>query len=156
MIRAVSLIVIHPAGGKILILEERNNKPHLGKYAGMFSIPMETSHPGEADFLALLRLHQEELPGLLLESLPGILVGEYQVVPGARANLYATTATTSSLHLPRLFCDPDVGNHQWVSPQKAMSLPLRQGAFEMIGDFVAGLQNVVRTECNAPRNMLSA
>lgn len=145
-VRAVALIVTNP-GGEILVLQEFVSKPQLDKYAGMFSIPMETCRPGESDLSVLRRLHKEELPGLPLLPLLGDYVGAYRVTPGAWARLYAMA--TNTCHLPVISDDRlDVGNHRWVSVQEAFELWLRRGAFEMIEDHAAGRRNVLRRTCH--------
>lgn len=148
-IRGVALILSNPKGS-ILILQEFVDKPHFGKLAGMFSIPMETSHPGEADIEALRRLHKEELAGLPSPHLPGVHVGAYRIVPRVWVKLYAATADCSRTSI---FSGNrhEVGNHAWLPVSEALKLRLRQGAREMIMDHVAGKRGVLRRACSAPR-----
>lgn len=148
--RGVALVVTNPVH-EILVLQEYENKPHLGKLKGMFSIPMETSHPGEKDHCAINRLYIEELMGLVLPQLPGEYLGVYRIVPGVWVKLYTTKS--DSFLLPSVSGDhPEVGNYQWKSPQQALQLWTRQGAREMIEDYAAKRRNVVRRACVPPRN----
>lgn len=148
-LRAVALIVANPAG-EILVLQETVDKPHIGKHAGMWSIPMETCEVGQ-DFAAALRqLHEQELGGLPSIQIPGRRIGTYRVVPNVWAELHA--AMSSTYHLPQVSGDnPEVKNHQWVSIQKALDLWLRRGALEMIRDYARGLENICRRFCSEVR-----
>lgn len=152
--RGVALVIYTPER-KILVLQEYQEKDYLGKFPGMFSIPMETKKSGEMDYSALVRLCAEELPSELFElivPLPQIMtyVGSYQVVPGVFVCLYSI----------RIIDTPDirvgnpenkeVGNWQWISPEEALKLWLRQGAHEMIEDFMAGERDVCREKCCKP------
>ena len=97
-IRGVALIVQNQKG-EILILQEYQTKPHLGKYCGMFSIPAETSKPGESDDSAMCRLIEEELPGFnfLLDGALLTHIGAYRIVPRVWANLYFVKVATTCL-----------------------------------------------------------
>jgi len=150
-VRGVALIVQNPEG-KILVLQEYESKPHIGKYPGMFSIPMETSKPNEPDHCAIARLIKEELPGLDLP-IDGALearIGSYRIVPGVWVNLFFIGARNAHLPNSEDTKNKEVGNHQWVVPDKALGLWLRQGAHEMISDFVGNKKGVLRRYCRAP------
>lgn len=145
-LRAVALVVASPAG-EILVLQETVTKAHIGKFAGDWSIPMETCELGQ-DFPATLeQLHQQELAALAsIRMSVARFIGWYRVAPNAWAKLYATTSST--YHLPSATEDnPEVKNHRWVSIQDALRLQLRQGAPEMILDYARGLENVFRRHC---------
>lgn len=147
-VRGVALILTNPVGD-ILILRELRSKPHLGKLEGMLSVPMETSLSSEAAVSTLWRLHEEELPGLSL-TLPGTYIGAYRIVPGAWVRLYTTIALSN--RLPVVSGEsPEVGDYRWVSVAEAADLWLRQGALEMIEDYVQGHRNVRREWCSPPR-----
>ena len=147
-LRAVALVIANPVG-EILVLRELGHKPHIGKFRGSWSIPMETVDSG-SDYLATLRqLVEQELGGLASVQMPPRYVGAYRVVPGAWARLFATTSST--YHLPSLW-DHDVDGHQWMTAQQALCLSLRQGAREMIHDYVGGLENVRRLRCEEVQN----
>ena len=150
-LRAVALIVANPVG-EILVLQEFAAKPHIGKYSGMWSIPMETRDPGQNDQAALRQLHEEELAGLPSIQMPPRYIGAYQVVPSVWATLFATTSST--YHLPPVSSDhPEVRNHEWMPIQAALELWLRRGAAEMIRDYAGGLENVVRKICAEVREV---
>ncbi len=141
-LRAVALVTAN-AAGDILILQEFVSKPDLGKYEGMFSIPMETCHHGEPDLLALKRLHDEELTGLPFMGEPNY-IGAYRVAPRIWARLYSTKIDSTPTIIGHTL---EVGNHQWMSVQKARGLWLRRGALDMIEDYVSNARNVVRLTC---------
>jgi 8-oxo-dGTP pyrophosphatase MutT (NUDIX family) len=149
-IRGVALVVVNP-DDEVLILQEFESKPHLGKYPGMFSIPMETSRPGEADRSALVRLVAEEAPGLgdKLEIREERL-GVYRIVPHVWVSLYGATAIDAALP-DQQGGESEVGNHAWVSPTEAVALWLRQGAAEMLEDYIAGRTGVVRRWCRTAK-----
>ncbi len=152
-VRGVALIIQNPEG-KILVLQEYESKPHLGKYPGMFSIPMETSKPNEPDHCAVARLIDEELPGLGLsiDGALGVHVGSYRIVPRVWVKLFFIKASNAKLPDSDDPKNKEVGNHQWVSPEKALDLWLRQGAHEMISDFVGNKKGVLCKYCRIPKN----
>lgn len=147
-IRGVALVVTNPRS-EILMLQEFEDKPHIGKLRGMFSIPMETSREGETQIDTVKRLPHEELPGLQLQQLPGAYIGAYCVVPNVWVTLY--TVATESFDLPAESECSEVGNYRWSTPHDALALWLRQGAPEMIEDFAAGRRNVICTACRPPK-----
>ncbi len=140
-------LVIHNAAGKILVLQELSSKPELGKYRGMYSIPMETVKRGESIGAALGRLINEELPGLESAlSAKRELIGQYQVAPEVWATLYQVECNGTKLPSNTA----EVGSHTWIDPTEALKLWLRQGAQEMIADFIAGKKKVICNYCNPP------
>ena len=141
-IRAVALVTENLAGD-ILILQEFVAKPALGKYQGMFSIPMETCHHGEHDFLALKRLHDEELTGLPFQGEPSY-IGAYRVARRVWVRLYTMSV---ELVVPIIGQTFEVGNHQWIPVKEALGLWLRRGACEMITDYGEKRKNVLRRYC---------
>jgi len=148
----VALIVQSPEG-EILILQELESKPRFGKYSGMFSIPMETSKPNEPDNSAIARLIEEELPGLDL-SVDGkfeACLGAYRIVPRVWVKLFFIKAGNASLPNPDDSENREVGNYQWVNPKEALGLWLRQGAWEMIKDFMGNKKGVLCRYCRAPK-----
>jgi len=150
-IRGVALIVQNPQG-KILVLQEYETKPHLGKYCGMFSIPAETSEPDESDHCAIIRLIKEELPGFNLpfENVLQSHIGIYRIASHVWANLYSIRITNTCLPDSKNSRNKEVGNYQWIDPKKALSLWLRQGAWEMINDFISNRKGVLCRYCRTP------
>jgi hypothetical protein len=150
-IRGVALIVENPEG-QILVLQEYETKSHLGKCCGMFSIPAETSEPGEPDSSAIVRLVKEELPGFdsLIDGALLTRIGAYRIVPRVWVNLYSARVNSTRLPDSKGLAGKEVGNHQWISPAEALNLWLRQGAREMIGDFIANKKRVLCRHCCAP------
>ena len=59
-IRGVAVLAFDPTG-KIIMVEETEDKPEYGKYAGMITIPMETMNPGEMAVEAAVRGFGEEI-----------------------------------------------------------------------------------------------
>mgnify|MGYP001560396004 CR=1 FL=1 len=147
--RGVALVVENPHG-EIIILQEFETKSRLGKYAGMFSIPMETSYPGEDDRSALGRLIAEELPGVGAHiEVWHPRIGVYRIVPRVWVSLYR--ARLERVSLPAAASTrAEVGNHAWLTPQKAVTLWLRQGAREMLSDCLHGRHGVVCRRCAPP------
>lgn len=144
-IRAVALMVVNPHGD-VLTLQEFVAKPHVGKYPGMFSIPMETRRLGEDDRAALKRLVEEELPGLDADlEVSDRPIGVYRIVPHVWVKLYLAQMARDTLPCQRE--DMDVGNHAWRTLEEATTLWLRQGALEMLTDYQQGLSGVIRRRC---------
>ena len=154
-LRGVALIVRNP-NNEIVLVEELQTKERYGKYAGMFSPPMETCHDEESDESALIRLVDEELPGLA----EYIVInperrGMYQVVPDVWVSLY--TGQIQNLLLPTLDATSiEIGRHVAEPPTQALTRWLRQGAREMLLDYIADRRKVIRWECasaalSAPR-----
>lgn len=144
-IRGVALIVTCRSG-EILVLQEFARKPFLGKYPGMYSIPMETRLPHELDPEALQRLLDEELTGLLVEVTPHP-VGRYRIAPRVWVSLYLGRTGPPYIPQPESL---DVDGPQWLMPAAALDLWLRRGAREMLEDYLANRTNIVRRHCSQP------
>lgn len=153
LLLGVALIVENPEN-KIMVLREGNSKPWLGKYAGMYSVPMETKKGvRERDQRALARLVAEELHGLEVTIEPEPR-GSYRVVWGARASLYLGRTLATLPPAPN--GSREVSGHVWVCPEEALKLWLRRGAKEMIVDYIAGERGVDRTFCKPVPRQYSA
>lgn len=149
-VRGVALIVSNPRH-EVLIIKELQTKPHLGKYAGMFSPPMETSLAGEEDHSAIIRLVDEELPGLAGRiQIESGRRGVYRIVPGVWVSLYAGQVQDSLLPTPDEKSKEEIGGYIWVSPENALALWLRQGAREMLSDYSENRNNIVCRHCCQP------
>jgi hypothetical protein len=146
-IRGLALAVYNPKG-EILVLQEHESKPHLGKLPGMHSIPMETFEPDELDRSCMARLIEQELSGVDISAVLALRhpVGKYQVVRGVWVDLYF--AKTENNRLPKP--NGEVGNYRWLSSEKALLLWLRQGAWEMISDSMQNKSNVICMHCRTP------
>jgi len=151
-IRGVALIVQN-LEEKILILQEYEAKPHFGKYCGMFSIPMETSEPDEPNCYTIIRLIKEELPGfnLPIENALRSHIGAYRIASHVWVDLYSVMTTNNCLPDSENVKNNEVGNHQWVHPKEALNFWLRQGAREMINDFINKKKGVLCKYCRAPQ-----
>lgn len=151
LLRGVALIVENPEG-EILVLRELKSKPWLGKWAGMYSIPMETIKTSESDKETLQRLRREELGDLEveIESEPR---GTYQVVRIARLKLYVGRTKTKTM--PNVNGSKEVDQHQWKAPRTALDMWVRRGVREMLEDYIAGAKGVFRI-CRPARKQLNA
>ncbi len=149
-LRAVALIVTHPYTDQILTLRELESKPHLGKFADMRSIPMETMHDGETHRHAVHRLIREELAGMPVRSVHvrKDRIGVYRVVPHVWVSLFTALSDTNDLSC--IVGADGVDTHAWVHAEEALGLWLRQGAAEMIGDHLNNKTGVIRRHCIAP------
>lgn len=148
--RGVALIISNPRD-EILIIQELQTKPHFGKYAGMFSPPMETSQKGERDCSTVGRLIDEELPGLAGHiKIEDERCGVYRIVPGVWVSLYVGHLSSSCLPTPTESSRKEVGGYAWVFPDKALTFWLRQGAREMLTDYIENRKNVVCRFCRPP------
>ena len=136
-IRAVGLILVNTRG-EILILRERNLKPHLHKFDGMRSIPLETVRSTETLEHAVHRLVQEELPGL---SVPEFEFQGMYWTPCPTPNVWSWiyTAQTDSFELPAV--GDEVDQHSWVEPRRILGLWLRPTVYEMVDDYRRGVRN---------------
>jgi hypothetical protein len=153
-IRGVALIISNPSD-EILIIKEEQSKPHFGKYRGMFSPPMETARSGEQDCSTIARLIDEELPGfagrILLENKRR---GVYRIVPGVWVRLYAGRTQDSLLPTPTTKSKKEIAGYAWIPPQSALALWIRQGAREMLADYIEDRRGVICRHCRpaiAPR-----
>ncbi len=144
LLRGVALMIVNPEGA-ILLLQELEAKPDLGKYVGIYSIPMETIEEGEDEQEALARLIAEELGGLPVEVEPEYR-GLYWIAPYARASLYVGRTKTNRLPIgPQKLGEVD--GYQWVSPKKALEFWVRRGVREMLADYIGGRSGVTRRYC---------
>lgn len=130
-IRAVGLILVNPMD-EILILRERNPKPHYHKFDGMRSIPLETVQGTETLEHAVQRLVDEEVPGISIRELA--LQGCYWTpCPTSNVWNWVYTARSDTLELPTFGDEVDL--HTWLDPERALELWLRPAVYEMIDDF---------------------
>ena len=144
LLTGVALIIVNQEGA-VLLVRELEAKPHLGKYVGIFSIPMETIEEGENEREALVRLIAEELGGFPVE-VEKTPRGVYWVTPHARASLYAGRALTASLPTgPQRLGEVD--GYRWVPPQEALQLWVRRVVCEMLADYIGGRSGVTRRRC---------
>jgi len=149
-VRGVALIVSNPRR-EVLIIQELQTKPHLGKYAGMFSPPMETSHKGEPDHSVIARLIDEELPGLAnFITVESERRGVYRIVPRVWVSLYAGHIQDSLLPTPDERSEEEIGGYTWMLPKDAITLWLRQGAREMLSDYIKNKSGAVCRHCCPP------
>lgn len=150
-VRGVALIVSNPHS-EVLIVQELQTKPHLGKYAGMFSPPMETSHGRERDCSTIIRLVDEELPGLADHiKIENERRGVYRIVPGVWVSLYVGQIQNLLLPTPDERSKEEIGGYVWVPTGNALTLWLRQGAREMLSDYIENRNNVVCRYCCPPK-----
>jgi len=131
MIYGVSLVCEREVDGKILIVQETQEK--AWKKPGDFSIPMETKEGNETLEKTIIRAIEEEAKGIILYQIKGTIgQKDYDIIGLALVKCYVLTI--------KEYKDPltgkEVKNHQWMSPEEALHLKLRVGAKEMIEDFL--------------------
>lgn len=139
--------------GKVLVIEETEDKPRLDKMAGDVSIPAETIKEGETEFEALIRLLDEEVgmrEGMICN--PGDdWIGDYQLRKGkgiwGRAYLVHFQGRSDSSNSFRAEGE-EVVNHRWINPEDIRQMPRRAGVLEILEDFSAGRREVIREECS--------
>ena len=149
-VRGVALVVRNPRG-EILLVEEGETKPEFGKYAGMFSPPMETLlYRKEPLLTAVGRLIAEEIPGFsghitVEEKWRGV----YCLDAGPIAALFVGETARTDLPSPSQ-SGGEVNGHRWVHPREALEKWLRAGAWEMIVDYLEDREGVIRRRCFPP------
>lgn len=145
--------VILSEDGKVLVIEETENKPQLDKKAGDISIPAETIKERETEFEALIRLLEEEVgvrEGMACDPETD-WIGDYQLrkESGIWGRVYLVHFQGKS-DSPKNFVakGEEVINHRWINPEDIYQMPRRAGALEIVEDFKAGRRRVVREECS--------
>ena len=146
--------IILSQDGKILVVQETEDKPKADKKAGDWSIPAETIKEGESELEALLRLIGEEVGenGDITCNQESDWIGDYQLKKGTniwgRAYLLHFDGTSD---IPRFFNAErdEVINHRWIAPQEIRNLPRRKGVLEIVEDFMEGRKGIVREECSS-------
>lgn len=145
--------IILSQDGKILVIQETEDKPRLDKKRGDWSIPAETIKEGETETEALLRVIKEEVGenGDIICNPENDWIGDYQFGVGVniwgRAYLLHFNGTSDT---PRSFSAErnEVINHRWIVPQEIRDLPRRKGVLEIVEDFVVGRKGVIREKCS--------
>lgn len=145
--------VILSEDGKVLVVEETEDKPQLDKKAGDISIPAETIEEGETEFEALIRLLEEEVgvrEGIVCNP-EADWIGDYQLRKrsGIWGRVYLVHFQGKS-DSPKGFTskEDEVVNHHWINLDDIRHMPRRAGALEILEDFKAGRREVVREECS--------
>ena len=145
--------VILSEDGKILVIEETENKSQLDKMAGDISILAETIEEGETEFEALIRLLEEEVgirEGMICNPKED-WIGDYQLREGSgiwgRAYLVHYQGRSDS-PLGFKAKDREVVNHRWIKPFEIKEMPRRAGVLEIIEDFSARCHGIVREKCS--------
>jgi hypothetical protein len=140
-------LLIRNRYSQIVFVQELESKPAWGKYAGMWSIPMETIEPDDpSDEAAIERLVSEEVPWLqgFVED-KAEYQGEYAIAPLARARLYTLWSHRVCLPLEPI-SSKEIGGYYLSHPREAQRLWLRQGVPEMLEDYLAGYSGLVRND----------
>ena len=146
--------IILSQDGKILVIQETEDKPWLDKKRGDWSIPAETVKEGETEIEALLRVIKEEVGenGDIICYPENDWIGDYQFGVGlsiwGRAYLLHFNGVSDT---PRSFNAErdEVINHRWITPQEIRNLPRRKGVLEIVEDFMEGRKGIVREECSS-------
>lgn len=145
--------IILSQDGKILVIQETEDKPWLDKKRGDWSIPAETIKEGETEMEALLRVIKEEVGenGDIICNPENDWIGDYQFGVGSniwgRAYLLHFNGTSDTL---RSFSAErnEVINHRWIVPQEIRNLPRRKGVSEIVEDFIIGRRGIIQEECS--------
>ena len=145
--------IILSQDGKILVVQETENKPQIDKQAGDWSIPGETIKDGETELEALLRVIIEEVGenGDITCNPENDWIGDYGV--GAGINIWGRAYVlhfngTSQTTRPFKAEGNEVINHCWIDPREIKNLPRRKGVLEIVEDFMAERRRVIREECS--------
>lgn len=145
--------IILSQDGKILVVQETEEKPVVDKRAGDWSIPAETIKEGETEFEALLRVIEEEVGenGDITCNPENDWIGDYRLGGGiniwGRVYLLHFKGTSET---PRSFTAErkEVINHRWINPDEIKNMSRRGGILEIVEDFQAGRRGVIREECS--------
>lgn len=137
--------------GKILVVEETENRPEYDKKAGDISNPTETIEEGETELEALERLLEEEVgvrEGMICDP-DEDWIGDYQIGGTdiwGRAYLVHYQGRSDSSQIFKAE-DGEVINHRWIEPSEIGKMPRRAGVLEVVKDFLHGHRGVIRHEC---------
>lgn len=144
-IQAVAAILVDPAGD-IYTVEETDNRPDYGKYAGMRTIPMEKINNGEAPEQAVLRLIDEEVGKGILTVFSTRELGYYGIGVAAVRCFVLRVIRKKPDHPPDL---DGVTNPEWVKAGLLLETWTRQGVREMVKDYRADRRGMVRLDCRS-------
>lgn len=150
-ISAVAAIIMS-TDGRILIVQETQDKPQFDKMAGDWTFPAETLEPEEPLEKALRRLVHEEVGEIKYRFYSKEdWIGDYNVgspenpIWGRVYLLHYRSGSNTAADLGSV--DGEVIGHKWVLPRALRTLPTRRGVLEPIGDFLSSMRGVVCWEC---------
>ncbi len=144
--------IIASEDGKILVVQETQDKPMIDKRAGDWSFPAETAKQGETIEENLKRLFVEEIGEMEVDyDLNSGWIGDYnggneEVSLWGRVFLVQYKGISDNGVSFRSF-DGEVINHRWISPKEIFNLPRRKCVVEPIRDFIDGKRGVVCINC---------
>lgn len=152
-IMAVGAIIMAD-DGRILIVQETQDKPVIDKKTGDWSFPIETLGEGELPLEGLERLLDEEVGSIGLGDVDFVperdWIGDYNVNPEHPiwGRVYLLQARGSSENFTgHSSVGGEVINHRWVFPRGLQGLPRRKGVWEPLKDFLTGQRGVICTDC---------
>ncbi len=120
IIQGVGLLLIEP-NGKLLVLKELQNKPHIRKEAGMLSFPLETIKEGELFEDTLLRLVTEEI-GIPIELKEVQKIGTFDFKHDTcEARVYMFIAHVNKAFVAKP-TDTDIDFHGWMDPNELLNI----------------------------------
>jgi ADP-ribose pyrophosphatase YjhB (NUDIX family) len=143
--------VIQSLDGRILLVQETEDKPEYDKQVGDLSNPTETIEEGETIAKTLARLLEEEVgicEGMVFD-LKKDWIGDYRIAGTeywGRAFLVHYQGDSNSL--VDFNTKADVTNPHWVEPEEIKNISRRAGVLEVVEDFLRGRRGMVRAECS--------
>ena len=133
--------IITAEDGRILVVQETQDKPVFDKRCGDWSFPAETLKEGEAVFEALSRLISEEVGDIRFSfDSTEDWIGDYNVgsqekpIWGRVFLLYAKGRSEELIDLYSI--DGEVINHRWIFPMGLQGMARRKGVWEPLKDFL--------------------
>lgn len=145
--------IIMSSDGRILIVQETQDKPLIDKQAGDWTFPGETCREGELPEATLRRLIREEVGGIEFDiDFEEGWIGDYNGGNDQNpiwgrvylVNFHGTSRTPAQFRA----VDGEVIGHRWVLPRQLRVLPHRKGIEEPLGDFLFGNRRVVCWRCS--------
>ncbi|MFA4826694.1 MAG: NUDIX hydrolase [Candidatus Shapirobacteria bacterium] len=144
--------IIQSEDGKIIVVQETEDKSIVDKKVGDWGFPIETAKPGESVEKNLERLFTEEIGEIEVDyDLVSDWIGDYnggnKEVPLWGRVFLVHYKGRSSERVSFKSVDGEVINHRWISPEEIFKLSRRKCASEPIRDFIEGRRGVVCSEC---------
>jgi hypothetical protein len=154
MLTSVAL-VLYNREGEIFVVEELNEKLHIGKKYGDLSFPWETRENGEADETVLGRLVEEEIDRTRsLVMTPPVCLGKYPVheteataymaryVSGPRS-LVGSAVRAGEIQVAHDGLSLHWG---WVNPRMLLRMRYRDGVREIVETYLKSACRLTQAE----------
>ena len=149
---AVGAIILSE-DGKILVIQETQDKPFVDKKAGDWGFPVETALPGETIEENLKRLFAEEIGEIEVKyDLTSDWIGDYnggnETKPLWGRVFLVHYKGRSDNGVSFRSVDGEVINHSWIFPREIFGLPRRKCVIEPIRNFIDNKRGVVCEKCS--------